>query len=923
MDAEGQRFADDGGMATDGLLGRHVECEVLDHILGDIREGLSRTLVLHGEPGIGKTALLGYFGAQAAGCRVISVVGVESEMELAYAALQQLCAPMLDGLASLPAPQRAALTTALGIGVGPVPDRLLLGLAVLALFADAAAERPLVLLVDDLQWVDESSVAVLAFVARRLAAESIALVMASRVLRPDTATLPTLEVRGIKPAEARALLDSALLGPLDAEVRDQLIAETRGNPLALLQLPQRLSVLELAGGFGLPVAERLSEAVEDSFRRAAESLPESSRRLLLLAAAEPRGDSALLWRAAARLGVPPDAAAPVMEAGLAEFGTRVRFRHPLVRSAVYNSAALTLRQQVHAVLGDVVDARSDPDRRAWHRARATAGPDDEVAEELERSAERASARGGLTAVAAFLERATALTADPGVRTRRALAAAEANLEAGGFQAATELITVVERGEPTAGDRARVDLIRAQLNYMTDRGRDSPALLLAAARRLESIDPVRSRATYLEAFSAGMFAGRFAEGCSRSDIARAARAFDRPRLGDTDDLLLDGFVALYLDGNASATTPLRRAVDAAADEAAPDIRSLWLAHVAAVQIWDDRGAEELALRRLMRARSSGALGGLPAALNSVIVWRTFSGVPAEVPALLQEFEAATGDTGGGLAPHGALIAAAFRGDRSEFSSLAATAKADVIRRGEGVGLTICEYAQAVVHNSEGDWPAAMATVRGAAETLEDIGASAWALGEFVEAAARCGAIDAAAHAVEKLSEMTGAAGTDWALGAEARARALVSDGDDADSRYQEAIERLERTTMHADLARTHLLYGEWLRRARRRTDARTHLRAAHERFDAMGMRAFTDRAARELKAAGSSTPKRVGTDSPDGLTPQEAQVAMMARDGLANIDIAARLFLSPRTVQYHLRKVFTKLGISSRTQLHRVLPDTGD
>lgn len=909
-------------MANDGLLGRRAECEALDHLLADVRAGRSRVLVLHGEPGVGKTALLDYVGRQASGCRVISVAGVESELELAYAALQQLCAPLLDRIDRLPPPQGGALKTALGLGDGPVPDRLLVGLAVLGLFADAATGRPLVFLVDDLHWLDEASASVLTFVARRLAGESVALVMAARVVQTGIGQLPTMEVNGLKNADAHALLESALVGPLDANVREQLVAETRGNPLALLELPNGLSVQELAGGFGVPGAIRLSAAVEERFRRVAEALPEDSRLLLLLAAAEPLGDPALLWRAAEVLGIDADTATPVMEAGLADFGVRVTFRHPLVRSAAYGSAPLAARQRVHAALGGVIDVHIEPDRRAWHLARATPGQDDGVADELERSAARAAARGGLLATAAFLERATSLTRDPARRAKRALDAATAKLEAGAFDSAVELLGLAARGPLDDLGLAHVELLRSQLKYMTDRGRESPALLLSAATKLETLDPARSVTTYLEAFSAGMFAGRFAEG-SRSAIAHAARVFRRPSATDTSGLLLDAFTALYGDGAANSVPKLRRAVASARADTSPDIRSTWLAHVAAVQLWDGESADILAVRRLMLARSSGALGGLPAALNSLIVWSTFKGEFMEIDSLIKEFKLVSESTGGDLAPHGEVIYSAFRGDRPDAEVLISTTEADVTRRGEGVGLTICEYARAVLANGSGEYAAAMTAVRDAAEKPSDIGVSGWAIVELVEAAARCGAEDVAMHATNTLSELTTASGTDWAMGVEARARALLSQGPEADQLYREAIERLNTTEMRAEHARAHLLYGEWLRRERRRTEARTHLRTAHEMFNRMRMQAFAERAGRELHATGEVIRTRAANGGSDQLTAQETQVARLARDGVSNIDIAARLFVSPRTVQYHLRKVYAKLGIRSRTQLHQVLPSDRD
>ena len=490
------------------LIGRRAECGLLDRLAGSVRAGASRALVLHGEPGVGKTALLDYLAGRAPGCRVARAGGAQSEMELAFAGLHQLCAPMLTHLDELPAPQRDALRIAFGISAGAPPDRFLVGLAVLSLLSEVASERPLICLIDDEQWLDHASAQVLAFVARRLDAESVGLVFAARVPSGDLAGLPELVLGGLRDADARALLDSVLPGLLDTRVRDQLVAETQGNPLALLELPRGLSPAQLAGGFGMPGTVPLAGSIEESFRRRVGALPDQARQLLLLAAADPTGDPALVWRAAERLGIGTEAAGPAAEADLAEFGTRVRFRHPLVRSAVYQSAPARDRQQVHRALADVTDTQLDPDRRAWHRAQAAPGPDEDVAAELERSASRAQARGGLGAAAAFLRQAAMLTLDPARRAGWALAAARLKIQAGAFDMARDLLAMAESGPLTDLQQAHADLVRAQLAYVTSRGSDAPQLLLQAARRLKPIDVTLCRATYLDALSAGIFAGRW-------------------------------------------------------------------------------------------------------------------------------------------------------------------------------------------------------------------------------------------------------------------------------------------------------------------------------------------------------------------------------------------------------------------------------
>jgi AAA ATPase domain len=598
------------------LIGRRAECDVLDRLLAAIRSGESGALVVHGEPGVGKTALLEYLAGQAPDCRLTRAAGVESEMELTYAAVQQLCAPMLDRLELLPAPQRDALRTAFGMRAGPAPDRFLIGLAVLGMFSDIAEERPLVCLVDDVQWLDSASVQVLVFVARRLRAESVGLVLATRVPNAEMTELPEVEVKGLREADARALLDAVLTPPLDTRVRDRIVNETRGNPLALLEVPLLVSTDELAGGFGLPGAARLS-TTEECFGRRVEAFPEETRRLLLLAAAEPLGDLALLWRAAARLGIGAEAAAPAVEAGLAEFGPRVRFRHPLVRAAAYRSASVRERQLLHDALAQVTDVQQDPDRRAWHRAHAVAGPDEDVAAELERSAARAQARGGLAAAAAFLGRATMLTLDPAQRAERALAAAVAYVQAGALDSAREMLSIAEAQSLNDFQHARSDMIRAELAFVTGRGWDAPPLLLTAAQRLETIDIDISRATYLRALQAAMFVGKLARAAGVQEVARAAAVAPRPQRARAPDLFLDGLAALSNIGYDAAVPLLRRALDVFDSDMSPEEELRWhyLAFLVANMLWEDHRLKPLLDRHVELVRGLGALSELPLALTS--------------------------------------------------------------------------------------------------------------------------------------------------------------------------------------------------------------------------------------------------------------------------------------------------------------------
>jgi DNA-binding CsgD family transcriptional regulator len=906
---------------------RHSECEVLDRLLDAIRRGESRVLVMRGDAGVGKTALLEYAVERASGCRVARAAGVQSEMELPFAGLQQLCAPMLDRLGRLPAPQRDALRTAFGLSADEPPDRFLVSLAALSLLAEIAEERPLVCMIDDAQWLDRASAQALAFVARRLLAESIALVFAVRASseEQELLSLPELTVDGLRNGDARALLGSVIRGPLDERVRDRIVAETRGNPLALLELPRGLTAAELAGGFGLPDAPALPGRIEDSFRGRLAPLPDVTRLLLLVAAAEPVGDPVLVWRAAARLGIGVEAAARAETAGLCEFGARVRFRHPLVRSAVYRAASPEERRTVHRALAEATDPDVDPDRRAWHRAHATAGLDEDVAADLERSAGRAQARGGLAAAAAFLEQAATLTPSPVRRGERALAAAQAKHQAGAPDAALALVATAQAGPLDELQRARVDLLQAQIAFAVNRGNDAPPLLLTAAKRLEPLDVGLARETYLDALSAASFGGRLATGGGLREAARAARrapaSSQPPRAAD---LLLDGLSLLFTEGYPAGAPVVKRALTAfRSEDMSPEhgLRWLWLASRAAVDLWDDEAWDVLATRHVRLARDAGALTVLPIALISRIAVHLNAGELAAAAALNDEAEAVTDATGSHLAPYGALALAAWRGREADALELIETNVKGVVARGEGQGLALIDWTTAVLYNGLGRYEDALAPAQQAGEHRVEL-PFAWGLAELIEAATRSGMSGRAADALERLSETTRASGSDWALGIEARSRALLSDGETAERLYREAIDRLGRTRVRVALARAHLLYGEWLRRERRRLDARKQLRTAHGLLSAMGMDAFAERAARELLATGETARKRT-VETLDELTAQEAQIARLAGDGHTNPEIGAQLFISPRTVEWHLRNVFTKLGVSSRRELRKVLPHVGN
>ena len=903
------------------LWGRDQECTLLDELVSSVRRGESRSLVLRGEAGIGKTALLEYLIESASDLKVARATGVESEMELAFASLQQLCASLLDRLERLPAPQRDALRIVFGLSAGPAPDRFLVGLAVLTLVSEAAERGPLLCVVDDAQWLDQTSALTLAFVARRLLAEPVGLVFAAREPGEELRHVPDLEVRGLVNGDARALLSSTVRFALDERVRDRILAETRGNPLALLELPRGLTPTQLAGGFGMPEARDLSKRIENSYAQRLETLPEYARHLLLVAAAEPVGDPLLLQRACDRLGI----ALSAVDAtdGLLAVQERVTFRHPLARSAVYRSAGGPERRAAHLALAQVTDRNVDPDRRAWHLAAAAAGPDEDVALELERSAGRAKARGGQAAAAAFLQRAVALTGDPARRADRALAAAQASLGAGAFDVARELLATAEAGPLDELGRARIDLLRAEIVFAQRRGGDAPLLLLQAARKLAPLDVRLSRNTYLDAWGAALFAGHLASaGGGLLDVSRAAATAPDPADRALPcDLLLDGLALIFTEGTRVAAPILRRAVAAfASSEVSVEevLRWGWLAARAATWLWDYDSNLEIPTRAVQLARDSGALEVLAVADNvcgQAAVW----GGDFELAALMvAEVEAVKEATGSRIGPYAAISLVGLRGREAEASELIQRVITGAAASGQGTAVQYAHWANSVLMNGLGRYDEALAAAVEATGGTPQIFIATWALGELIEAATRTGKAEHARDALARLGEHTEGSDADWALGIHAHSRALLSEGEAAERSYREAIDRLGGTRLRPHLARAHLLYGEWLRRENRRADARTQLRAAHEMFETIGMEAFAERARRELLATGEKVRKRT-LETRDELTPQERQIARLARDGLSNPEIGAQLFLSPRTVEWHLHKVFAKLGIRSRRELAKTLP----
>ncbi|MCI2421391.1 AAA family ATPase [Saccharopolyspora sp. K220] len=909
-----------GGAAE--LRGRRSELAVLDRLIEAVRGGKSRVLVIRGEPGIGKTALLEYVAGKVSGCGVARAAGIQSEMELPFAGLHQLLTPMLDRLDDIPAPQGDALRTAFGLGPGATPDRLLVALAVLSLLAEEAKERPLLCVVDDEHWLDRASAQILAFVARRLAAEPIGIVFAARGTSDELEALPELAVEGLRETDARALLDSALTAPLDARVREQIVAETRGNPLALLELARKSTPAQLAGGYAIPGDVPLSNRIEEAFQL--DALPAETRRFLVLVAADPTGEPLLLWQAAARLGIDPAAADPATEAGLVEFGARVRLRHPLVRSAAYRSASFQERQSVHGALAEATDPEADPDRRAWHRAQATAVPDERVAEELGRSADRALARGGLAAAAAFLERAAILTPEAGSRAQRLLAAARVKRDAGELDAALGLLAAIVAGPADTLLTAEVDRLRGQIALEQRRGSDAAQLLLSAARRLEPLDSL-ARETYLEALGAAIWAGDLAAAGDVREAAEASRAtpsaVEPPR---AVDVLLDALAIRLTEGYAAAVSALTQALEKVLAVGADDDDPCWLwlgggraSILVALELWDAESWYFLAARQAEFARQTGALVHLQFALNFLVPTYLLGGELTTAALMVEEDRRIAEATGNPPVSYTEMNLAAWQGREREAAELIESALREARANGLGRLLDSAAYTSSVLYNGLSRHQAARDAAWEAFQR-DSVGIGPFVVPELAEAASRTGNVEMVEAALKWLSERTSVTPTDWALGVEARVRALMSQGETADLCYRESIAHLSRTPLRVQVARGHLLYGEWLRRDRRRADAREQLRIAYEMLAAMNVEAFAARARRELLAVGGTIRKRT-PEAQDELTAQEAQIARLARDGLSNPEIGARLFVSPLTVKYHLRKVFAKLKISSRRELNHVLP----
>ncbi len=908
----------DGNSLT-SLYGRRSECAALDGLLDRVRGGRSGVLVLRGKAGIGKTARLGYLTERAAGFSVARCMGVESEMELAFTGLHDLCTPMLSYLDALIESQREALSVALGLASGERPESFLVALAGLNLLAQAAEDRPLLCIVDDVQWLDQATAQVLGFVGRRLLAEPVGLIFAARTTSASEdplAGLPDLQLPKLDERSARALLASVTTGRLDESVRQRILEEAHGNPLALLEL----GALDFAGGFAMPDSLSVPRRIEDQFLTRLRSLPRVTQRLVLVASADPVGDPALLARAAHALNLDVGALELAVDAGLLDVGAGVRFRHPLLRSAVYRAADVDERRAAHAALADATDPQRDPDRRAWHRAYAAVAADEEVAAELIGSADRAQRRGGVAAAAAFLQRAVALTPDPGRRAARALVAAEAKYAAGDFVATQQLLAAADAGPLDQRGHARVKRMHAQIAFGLNCGGEAPSLLLQAAQRLQWVAADQASDTYLEAVVAGIYAGRLAVGAGMSEVARAALSAPLgPEPLPYPQLLLRGLAVRVLDGYVAAAPLLKEALR---QYRAQPQRLDALCHpynLVAIELRDDEAWFELASGQVQLARSSGTLSWLPFALGHLVMFHVQSGEFAQAEALMSE-QASIDPTSPERDLYCAVMLAVWRGDVPRASELMDKMTVSAATRGEGVALAFVDLMKAVLYNGLADYSRAAAAADDAVSANEIMNANG-ALPELVEAAVRSGQPDRAAAACERLSAVAAASGTDWARGAAALARALLADGDVADELYREAIELLSHTRMATFLARARLCYGEWPRRTDGRSEPSTQLRAAFDAFSAMGANAFADRARRELEATGEQVRSR--RDDPRvELTPQEHQIAQLARTRRTNPEIGAELFLSSRTVEWHLHNIFTKLDVSSRHELDAALTRRG-
>jgi DNA-binding CsgD family transcriptional regulator len=901
------------------LLDREPEIGAIDRFLMSARGGAGGALVIRGESGIGKSALVGYAIASAFGMTILRVTGVQSEMELEFAGLNLLSSPIHDTIAGLPLQQRDVLTTAFGASATTAPDPLNVSISLLALLSTVAVKQPVLCIVEDVQWLDSGSGEVLALMARRVEREPIALLFT--LLEPGAPGLleglPSLRLSGLPSYAARDLFAAAADSPVADHVLDRAVAELHGNPLALLELPAQLTPAQLAGDSVLPRMLPLGASLTYSVMRRVRALPADCQLFLLLVAAEPDADADIVWRAAEKLGLGSAASERAVAEGLLRIGAKITFSSRFMSVAVYVAASAAERRRVHAALAATTDAELDPDRSAWHRAGASTGPDEEVGEALERAVGRGLDRGGYPRAALLLERSAQLTPDPHRRAERYLSAVDAELQGGGADQAATMLTALG----TTDELQRVRAERLRLSIAIEHGTSAqPAkMLLDLAHELEPLDVRLARDAHLDALMAAVLAGDLDVRDGARVIARTAQS--APRVAKekvvAGDLLLDGIATMYAESRVAAAPILRQAFDMLRTEG--KLSSLRFGCVAAAELWDEEVIHELALRRVEIARTRGARFALSRSLNflggayEMLVGR-FDAAEAYLEEAREIAAATHSPRAGDRSAPAHLILSAWRGQEIEVRALAEGAIREAAGRGDGVEVSAVQYARALLDIGYGRYRSALRVAREATER-DVIVITTWALPELVEAAARSDELEEASAAVERLTDSTLAGGTDLGLGILTRSRALVADKRDAAALYEEAIERLGRSRATPQLARARLVYGEWLRRSRRRKDAREQLRIAHQMFAAMGADAFAERARSELAATGERS-RRWTAETMDLLTPQEARIARLVAEGASNADIAAQLFISPRTVEYHLSKVFRKLGVSSRTQLAR-------
>jgi DNA-binding CsgD family transcriptional regulator len=917
------------GRPISALLDRAVETGALEGVLAAVRDGLSGVLVLRGEAGVGKTALLDWAAGQAGDMQVARIAGAEAEMDMGFAGLHQLLVPFLGGLEGLPAPQRQALGSAFGLVAGPPPDRFLVGMAALTVLTDASVARPVLCLVDDAQWLNRVSIEVLGFVARRLYADRVGMVFATRTRKEEEraavlAGLAELTVGGLAEEATHELLATSAGAQVDRQVSCRIAIDTAGNPLALVELAAQLTAAELSGAEPLDWPLRFGGRLEELYRSQVRALPGGTQTLLLLAAADPTGEPALIWNAARSLGIDPEAGEAAGVERLVSWEPRVRFRHPLIRSAAYYAALAEARRGAHQALAAATDPEVDPDRRAWHLAEAAAGPDEQVAAELERSADRARGRGGLGSGAAFLERAAALTPDGDHQARRMLAAAESRLAGGEASAARTLLGLAAPRLTDVLTRARARRLEGQSLYAAGQMPEATSVLLDAAGMLQPLETRLARDTLLDAFTAAQFSAQ--PGAGMAEFLRAVRSV--PKVADSRvtvaDLLLDGFAAMGERRYQAGAALLRRAiVPLAAGQPIPDdaLPHLMAVAQAAGMLYDDSARYQMEKRWVAELRDRGAIAALLPALGTQLSVQVQEGRFADAEATLAEARALSEATGYraylGLHAQLELWALAQRGREADARPLAARLLRQFTERRNGYEVLRVHGALALLELGLGNYAAAL---RHALEALPRQNVLGFAqFSDVVEAGTRCGERETATAALEDFTPWALASGTDLALGLLARSRALLADDVHAEAEYRLAIDHLQRCRLVPQLARTHQVYGEWLRRQRRRRDARDQLRCAFEMFDDMGMMAFAGRARAELRATGErARPRSLGT--PEVLTAQEAQIARLAAERLSNREIAGQLFISARTVEYHLHKVFRKLGVTSRAQLARTFSD---